>query len=154
MNNELSSAVGTVFLVTVWTVVRAAMGRAEFRTISHERAFLGMSETMSYIGGLDEKCSAEVRTLTPAEVFGEYAELVRNARTAGLVRGGVVTDHTASYTIPEGAAAAASTYRRLAVACEALMSGVKARGRRAELESVHDRAKRMAGLMSDLADAN
>jgi hypothetical protein len=148
MNTTTDTVSEVVFLVTVWVI------GTDSRTFSHQRAFLSMEATMAYITALDPKCRAEVRTMTPGEIFGEYSELVRNARTAGLVRDGMVTDHTNTYIIPEGAIAAASSYKRLAGACEALMSGTKARGKRAELESIHDRARRIAGLMSDLDAAN
>jgi len=140
-----------IIIVTVWTVILASNGHAASETISHERAFVGLPAAGDYIATLDGKCRAELRSMTPAELLTTYTEVVRNARTAGLVVGGVVTDRTSTYTVPDGAMAAASTFKRLASACEGMMAGCKARARRAELESVHDRARRIGSLLSDLS---
>ena len=140
-----------IIIVTVWTVILASNGRPASETISHERAFEGLAAAGEYVATLDSKCRAELRSMTPAELLTTYTDIVRNARTAGLVRDGVVTDRTNAYPIPEGAMAAASTYKRLAAACEGMMAGCKARARRAELESVHDRARRVGSLLSDLS---
>jgi len=140
-----------IIIVTVWIRVLATMGRPESEVISHERAFVGLPAAGDYIATLSARERAELRSMTPAELLTTYTEVVRNARTAGLVVGGVVTDRTNAYTIPDGAMAAACSFKRLASACEGLMAGCKARARRAELESVHDRARRIGSLLSDLS---
>lgn len=151
MNTMNATVTDMIFVITVWVNVRAIAGRAATRTISHQIVKVGVGAMMDYIKGLDAECSSEVAPITTAELFAEYAELIRQAKTAGLIQRGCVSDHTSTYNIPEGATAASLSYKRLSVVCQNLMSACKARGRRAELESVHDRAKRISGFMSDLS---
>ena len=144
-----------LFIITVWTFIAAVDGKPSQKVIAHTLVKVGMDAMMSYLKNLDaSKFHAEVAPVTTAELFAEYAEVVRNARTAGLIQGGCVRTHDGTYSIPEGATAAAASYKRIASACSALMSGCKARGRRAELESIHDRARRIMGFMSDLDASN
>ena len=144
----------TLFLVTVYVTLRAVAGRAATKVLSHQTVKVGLEAAMSYIASLDDKSSAEVREISHAELFTEYNELARAARTAGLVQGNAVTDRTGTYGVPTDAANAAGSYRRMMAASQAMMAGCKVRARRAELESIHDRAKRLNTLMSDIVNGN
>ena len=147
MTNTNNAAATALYLVTVYTV------KNEVTRLSHQTLKVGVEAMMAYTTNLASHERADVREVNLAELFADYSELVRNAMTAQLIQGGVVTDRTNAYTIPSGPTALAMSFRQVADACNALVSGCKSRGRRAELESIHDRARRLNTLMSDLADA-
>ena len=146
--NNTTNAAAALFLITVYVV------KNDIRSLSHQTIRVGMGPMMDYMKDLAAHERADVREVTLAELFADYSELVRNATTAQLIQGGIITDHTGTYTIPSGPAALAMSYKQAAEATSRLMSGCRARGRRAELESIHDRARRLNTLMLDLDAAN
>ncbi len=138
----------TLYLITVYVV------KNEVRTLSHQTVREGLDNALALVHTLKSHERADMRPVDLIELFADYSELVRNAITAQLIQNGVVTDRTNTYTIPSGPAALAMSYKQVAEACAALMSGCKVRGRRAELESIHDRARRLNTLMTDLDAVN
>lgn len=148
MTNTNNAAAIVLFLVTVYTV------KNEVRTLSHQTVREGLDNALALVHSLKSHERADMRPVDLAELFADYSELVRVATTAQLIQNGVVTDRTNTYNIPSGSKALAMSYKQVAEACSALMSGCKVRGRRAELESIHDRARRLNTLMTDLDAAN
>lgn len=144
---NLNTSITVLFLVTVY-VRNTARNTV---SLSHQTVIAGLAAMMQYVGSRPEQEKCDVREVTLAELFSDYRELVRNARTAQLIQGGVVSDRNGTYTIPDGVEAATLSYTDLSFACDAMIAACKVRGRRAELESIHDRARRLSSLFTDLA---
>ena len=144
------NTIDTFFIITVWVNV-TLMGRSK-PIVSHQIIKVSVDAMVEYVNSLDQKYFAEVKQTSLATIFEEYSELVRNARTAGLIKNGNIKVDNNTYSVPEGVTAAAASYAHLSSVCKSLMSSCKARPHRAELESIHDRARRLAGFMTDLSN--